>query len=188
MKEINYVCLLEELRKLKYINMCTVQQLRTKNDYLLFDYPKIFGLVAISHSVPAGSVFLAYKLGIGTLMAAAVLHSLAPHLHITSVILVQATDGGLSKYVNLKLPSFGIFPSLASPAFVGGHMSVGSHFTSQSVRSSLIRLKRVKLSDLITHPFSPLTTLGWSFFTQLLRRKQSFLVPTKDQNLHLESA
>ena len=86
----------------------------SKKDNLLFDYPKIFGVLAISHFVGSAVVFFTYKLGKGPSMAAAVLHFSVPQVQITSVILVQATDGGAEKYVNLKLPCFPIFPS---PAF-----------------------------------------------------------------------
>jgi len=119
-------------------------------------------------------------------MPFAVLQTSAPILHVTSVSFVQASDGGAVKYVNAKLPSAGIFPSPVFPAFTGGHMSVGSHFTSQSVISALIKLKRVKLLDGTMHPNSPLTEPGCSLTVQLFRRKQSFLVGTKVQNLHSE--
>ena len=83
--------LLSAYLKLKCINMCTVQQIMN----FILDYPKILAVSAISHPVPAA---FTYRLGkLGPSMAAAVLQSTLPFLQLTSVILVQATDGGAEK-------------------------------------------------------------------------------------------
>ena len=74
------------------------------------------------------------------------------------------------------------------PMFCLGQASVGSHSAVHRVSASPIRLTTVKLLDGTMHPLYPLTVPSSGFFVQLLRMKQNFLVGTKDQNLHLESA